>query len=338
MLGVSPEIERVRHIIATVTRSIIPVLILGENGAGKERVARAIHSNGPNAAKPFVPVDCRSLVPELVASELFGHVKGAFRGASILKGGLLSATGGGTVFINEIGELPLDSQARLLRALQEKEVRPIGATYAVPISARILAATDRDLNDMVQRGQFRKDLFLKLNVVNVRIPPLRERRMDIPILADYFLERIRRDMNTLHTFSPEANQLLMDYDWPGNMRELENAIQSAVALAEEVVLGIGDFPAQLHSVNMRDRDTATIEALPASEERVFTIEEMEKSAILGAIERLHGDKLMAAHQLGIGKTTLYRKLKEYGIADMSDTFLMAASSKAFAASSAVCSR
>jgi two-component system response regulator HydG len=162
--------------IAKMTESSIPVLILGESGAGKERVARAIHCNGPNAAKAFVPVDCRSLVPELVASELFGHVKGAFRGASVLKGGLLSAAGGGTVFINEIGELPLDSQARLLRALQEKEVRPMGATYAVPISARVLAATDRDLNDMVQRGQFRKDLFLKLNVVNVRIPPLRERR------------------------------------------------------------------------------------------------------------------------------------------------------------------
>jgi two-component system response regulator HydG len=245
-----------------------------------------------------------------------------------MKGGLLSAVGGGTVFINEIGELPLDSQARLLRALQEKEVRPMGATYAVPISARVLAASDRDLNVMVQRGQFRKDLFLKLNVVNVRIPPLRERRMDIPILAEHFLERIRRDMNTLHTFSPEANQLLIGYDWPGNMRELENAIHSAVALAEEVVLRIGDFPAQLHSVNMRDCETATIEALPPSEERVITIEEMEKSAILGAIERLHGDKLMAARQLGIGKTTLYRKLKEYGINELPDTSLMAANSNA----------
>jgi two-component system response regulator HydG len=313
--------------IAKMTESSIPVLILGESGAGKERVARAIHCNGPNAAKAFVPVDCRSLVPELVASELFGHVKGAFRGASVLKGGLLSAAGGGTVFINEIGELPLDSQARLLRALQEKEVRPMGATYAVPISARVLAATDRDLNDMVQRGQFRKDLFLKLNVVNVRIPPLRERRIDIPILADHFLDRTRRDMSTLHTFSSEAIQLLTDYDWPGNTRELENAIQSAVALAQEAVLSIGDFPAQLHSINMRDSDAATPESLPAKKERIVTIMEMERSAILGAIERLDGDKLMAAQQLGIGKTTLYRKLKEYGITEFPDASLMAANRK-----------
>jgi two-component system response regulator HydG len=233
----------------------------------------------------------------------------------VAKEGLLSAAGGGTVFIDEIGELPLDAQARLLRALQEKEVRPMGATYAMPISARVLAATDRDLNEMVQRGHFRKDLYLRLNVVNVRIPPLRDRRMDIPPLADYFLDGIKRETNTARTLSPEAVRLLIDYDWPGNMRELENAICGAVALSHETVLDIADFPTQLHSLNARSSNAEATTKPKSKEETIMPIIEMEKSAILGAIERLHGDKLLAAKLLGIGKTTLYRKLKEYGTAE-----------------------
>jgi two-component system response regulator HydG len=315
LIGVSPEIEKVCRMIAKLACSTVPVLILGESGSGKERVARAIHKSGPNASKPFVPVDCRSLVPELVTSELFGHARGAFAGAQVAKEGLLSAAGGGTVFIDEIGELPLDAQARLLRALQEKEVRPMGATYAMPISARVLAATDRDLNEMVQRGHFRKDLYLRLNVVNVRIPPLRDRRMDIPPLADYFLDGIKRETNTARTLSPEAVRLLIDYDWPGNMRELENAICGAVALSHETVLDIADFPTQLHSLNARSSNAEATTKPKSKEETIMPIIEMEKSAILGAIERLHGDKLLAAKLLGIGKTTLYRKLKEYGTAE-----------------------
>src|SRR5208283_1985923 len=199
-----PEMEKVYRILSKVAHSTHPVLILGESGTGKEMVARAIHDNGPNAAKPFIAVDCGTLVPTLIESELFGHVKGAFTGANRSKGGLLSAADGGTVFLDEIGELPLDLQAKLLRALQEKEVRPVGATHAVPISARLLAATNRDLTAMVAQGQFRKDLYFRLNVVNLKIPPLRERKADVAVLAEYFLERVQRETGKMHRFSEDA--------------------------------------------------------------------------------------------------------------------------------------
>ncbi len=180
LIGRSPAMEKLYRILSKVAYSSHPVLILGESGTGKELVARAIHFNGANSAKPFIPVDCGSLVPTLIESELFGYVKGAFTGANRAKDGLLVAAAGGTVFLDEIGELPLDLQSKLLRALQEKEVRPVGATHAVPIDVRILAATNRDLSTMVERGSFRKDLFFRLNVVNLKIPPLRERKQDIP--------------------------------------------------------------------------------------------------------------------------------------------------------------
>src|SRR5258708_1009875 len=188
MIGRSPEMDKLYRILAKVAQSSHPVLILGESGVGKELVARSIHSNGPNADRPFVPIDCGSLVPTLMESELFGYVKGAFTGANRAKEGLLASAQGGTVFLDEIGELPLDLQAKLLRALQEKEVRPVGSTQARPISARVLAATNRDLAAMVEQGRFRKDLYFRLNVVNLRIPPLRDRREDIAVLATHFLK------------------------------------------------------------------------------------------------------------------------------------------------------
>src|SRR6202034_897776 len=189
LLGRSPEMEKIYRILSKVAESTHPVLILGESGTGKELVARTIHNFGPNSEKPFLPVDCGSLVPSLIESELFGHIKGAFTGANRSKDGLLVSAETGTVFLDEIGELPLDLQAKLLRALQEKEVRPVGATQAVPISARVLAATNRDRLAMVEQGRFRKDLYFRLNVVNIKIPPLRERRADIAVLAEHFLER-----------------------------------------------------------------------------------------------------------------------------------------------------
>ncbi len=192
LIGTSPAMEKVYRILSKVAFSSHPVLILGESGTGKELVAQSIHSSGPNAAKPFIPVDCGSLVPTLIESELFGHVKGAFTGANHAKEGLLAAAEGGTVFLDEIGELPLELQAKLLRALQEKEVRPVGGNRSVPISARILAATNRDLNAMVAQGLFRKDLYFRLNVVNLKIPPLRERKEDIVVLAEVFLEPVQR--------------------------------------------------------------------------------------------------------------------------------------------------
>jgi transcriptional regulator with PAS, ATPase and Fis domain len=207
------------------------VLVLGESGTGKELVARTIHAYGPNSQKPFLPVDCGSLVPTLIESELFGYVKGAFTGANRSKDGLLVSAEGGTVFLDEIGELSLDLQAKLLRALQEKEVRPVGATHRIPIKARIVAATNRDLAVMVEKGTFRKDLFYRLNVVNLRLPSLRDRREDIPLLAAHFLDRISREHGTKFTLSDEALRTMMRHDWPGNVRELENSVERACALS-----------------------------------------------------------------------------------------------------------
>ena len=318
MIGTSPAMEKVYHILSKVAFSSHPVLILGESGTGKELVARLIHTSGPHSSKPFVPVDCGALVPTLIESELFGHVKGAFTGANRAKGGLLAAAEGGTVFLDEIGELPLDLQAKLLRALQEKEVRPVGATHAVPISARVLAATNRDLKAMVAQGLFRKDLYFRLNVVNLKIPPLRDRREDIRVLAEYFLERVRRESGGSHSFSEDAFQLMMEYDWPGNVRELQNAVERMCAMSSGPVLHLIDLPTQMQDfcAHRREADPSACEgANGRGDDAIVSIADMEKQAILETIRQLKGDKLMAARLLGIGKTTLYRKLKEYGLAE-----------------------
>ncbi|WP_313899603.1 sigma-54-dependent transcriptional regulator [Tunturiibacter gelidoferens] len=322
LVGRSPEMEKLYRILSKVAYSTHPVLILGESGTGKELVARSIHFNGPNAAKPFVPVDCGSLVPTLIESELFGHVKGAFTGADRAKEGLLASAEGGTVFLDEIGELPLDLQAKLLRALQEKEVRPVGATQARPISARVLAATNRDLATMVEQGRFRKDLYFRLNVVNLRIPPLRDRREDIAVLATHFLKQMEKETGVERSFSDSMLRTMAEYDWPGNVRELENAIERACALSSGPVLHLGDLPTQLQNFRMQQGPAIHVMeengleqsgSMGAAEGGIVSIAEMEKQAILGTIRQLNGDKLMAAKLLGIGKTTLYRKLKEYGI-------------------------
>jgi DNA-binding NtrC family response regulator len=318
MIGRSGEMEKLYRILSKVAQSNHPVLILGESGTGKELVARTIHAYGPHAQKPFLPVDCGSLVPTLIESELFGYVRGAFTGATRTKDGLLVSAEGGTVFLDEIGELSLDLQAKLLRALQEREVRPVGATHRVPIKARIVAATNRNLAEMVERGQFRKDLYYRLNVVNLKLPPLRDRKEDIPPLAAYFLDRISRDNGRQFTLSDEALRTMMRYDWPGNVRELEHAVERACTMCSGQVLNLGDLPTQLQDHELEARRAAAGRGRQAENPAapaVTTLAEMEKSAILSAIRTLNGDKLKAAKLLGIGKTTLYRKLKEYGIGD-----------------------
>src|ERR1017187_7819065 len=308
MIGRSGEMEKLYRILSKVAQTSHPVLILGESGTGKELVARTIHAYGPNGQKPFLPVDCGSLVPTLIESELFGYVKGAFTGANRSKDGLLVSAEGGTVFLDEIGELSLDLQAKLLRALQEKEVRPVGATHRIPLKARIVAATNRDLAVMVEKGSFRKDLFYRLNVVNLRLPSLRDRREDIPLLAAHFLV----------TLSDEALRAMMRHDWPGNVRELENSVERACALSSGPVLHLGDLPTQLQQQGLEARRIAAIVSESSGshcEPNVKPLADLEREAILGAIRALNGDKLQAAKLLGIGKTTLYRKLKEYGIAD-----------------------
>ena len=315
MIGRSGEMEKLYRILSKVAQSTHPVLILGESGTGKELVARTIHSYGTNAQKPFLPVDCGSLVPTLVESELFGYVKGAFTGANRSKDGLLVSADSGTVFLDEIGELTLDLQSKLLRALQEKEVRPVGATHRVAIKARIVAATNRDLAAMVERGTFRKDLFYRLNVVKLQLPPLRNRREDIPLLTAHFLDRICRERGAEITLSDEALRTIMDHDWPGNVRELENTIERACALFTGPVVTVHDLPTQLKQNGLKALRTAQQEETATEKQLVTPLAELERKAILEAIRHLKGDKLRAASLLGIGKTTLYRKLKEYGIAD-----------------------
>jgi DNA-binding NtrC family response regulator len=325
LIGTSPGMEKVYRILSKVAFSNHPVLILGESGTGKELVARAIHHDGPHAAKPFVPVDCGALVPTLIESELFGHVKGAFTGANRSREGLLASAEGGTVFLDEIGELPLDLQAKLLRALQEKEVRPVGSSHAVPFSARILAATNRDLTALVDQGLFRRDLYFRLNVVNLRIPPLRDRREDIPILAEHFLERVQQETGMPYRLSEDAMRLMTEYDWPGNVRELQHAIERTCAMSSGPVLHTVDMPTQLQDFRAHHREALleSVDNLDAGDASgsgvVVSIADMERQAILGTIRQLKGDKLMAARLLGIGKTTLYRKLKEYGMTDFGDS-------------------
>lgn len=318
IIGTSPEMEKLYRILSKVAQTSHPVLILGESGTGKELVARSIHANGPNASRPFLPVDCGSLVPTLVESELFGYVKGAFTGANRSKDGLLASAEGGTVFLDEIGEMPLDLQAKLLRALQEKEIRPVGATHSIPINVRILAATNRELSAMVEQGRFRKDLYYRLNVVSLRIPPLRDRREDIALLAAHFLERMHGGSGKKYIISDDALRTMMDYAWPGNVRELENSIERACALCSGPILHMGDLPTQLQDFHLHNHRTlpAPGSSAPAPATGAVTpLAELERQAILDTLRQLKGDKLTTAKLLGIGKTTLYRKLKEYGISE-----------------------
>jgi DNA-binding NtrC family response regulator len=307
IVGRAPEMEKLYRIIAKAAQSSHPVLILGESGTGKEMVARSIHFSGPYRDKPFIPVDCGSLVPTLIESELFGYVKGAFTGAVQAKEGLLAIAEGGTVFLDEVGELPVDLQAKLLRAIQEKEIRPVGSTRRIPINVRILAATNRDLEQAVAQGAFRRDLYFRLNVLSLRIPPLRERRQDVPLLVGYFLERLARATGQERTMSDEALKAMLAYDWPGNVRELENCLERACALTSGPVINSGDLPSAIHSVSHTPENGN-------GSSKILPMAELEKQTILSTITHLNGDKLLAARLLGIGKTTLYRKLKEYSAA------------------------
>ena len=307
LIGTTPEMEKVYRILSKVALSRHPALILGESGTGKEAVARAIHEFGPDSTKPFVLCDCAAMLQETVEAELFGRAKHA---------GLLIAAGCGTIFLDEVSGLPLSVQSKLLRALQEKQVQPVSGSQAVPFAARVLTASSRDLMALVEQGRFRKDLYFRLNVAKLTIPPLRERREDIPMLAQHFLEQAQRESS--HVFSDEALRLLCDYDWPGNVRELQHAVERTLAVSSGPVLHTIDLPTQLQDFQQHLRAEIQM-AVAAEEDRaaeelrsVVSIAEMEKQAILGTIRQLNGDKLMAAKLLGIGKTTLYRKLKEYG--------------------------
>jgi DNA-binding NtrC family response regulator len=308
LVGQAQQMQQVFKLIQRVAPSRAPVLIRGESGTGKELVARSIHENGPWRDKPFVPVDCGALAPTLIESELFGYVRGAFTGAVRNKEGLLQTANGGTLFLDEVGELPVELQTRLLRAIQEKEFRPLGSTKRIPMDARILAATNRDLEEAIVHGSFRKELYFRLNVVTIMLAPLRERKVDIPLLADHILQRLAQSQRnasgrTRWTLTSEALDRLLAYDWPGNVRELENCLERAITLGSGPLIRIVDLPSNIQSPS----------ALPPSRfpESVIPLDEMERQAILRALGSAGGDKMLAARLLGIGKTTLYRKLRKY---------------------------
>jgi transcriptional regulator with PAS, ATPase and Fis domain len=308
IIGTSANIQDVLRMISRLKDTRTPVLISGESGTGKELAARAIHFRGSMAQTPFVAVDCGSLVPTLMESELFGYEKGAFTGATKSKAGLFQAANGGTIFLDEIGELPLEMQAKLLRVLQEKEVRPVGSNEKVNVDVRVIAATNRDLEAAYREGTFRKDLYFRLNVVTVHLPALRDRRSDIPVLVHHFLDRYAKGSQILVT--PAAMKSLLQYDWPGNVRELENCIARAVTLGDQVTIDVVDLPPAIRSEQASSGVTASSENSSVS---TTALAEMERMTILRVFEQARGDKALAGKMLGISRATLYRKLKRYNI-------------------------
>ena len=308
IVGSSAKIQDVLRMISRLKDTRTPVLISGESGTGKELVARAIHFRGSFANRPFVAVDCGSLVPTLIESELFGYEKGAFTGALRSKTGLFQSANGGTIFLDEIGELPLEMQAKLLRVLQEKEIRPVGSNQKVKVDVRVVAATNRDLEAEYRNGTFRKDLYFRLNVVTVHLPALRERRSDIPMLAHWFLDRHAPDsaMQVTHA----AMKCLLQYDWPGNVRELENCIERAVALGDGKIIDLSDLPPTIASSSPSADIPVSAVTGPVSS---TDLEDIERATIERVFEQVKGDKALAGKMLGISRATLYRKLKRYNI-------------------------
>lgn len=326
IVGRSVKTRQVLHNVEKVAVGRWPVLILGETGTGKDLVARSIHEAAGQG--PFVTIDCSSLVGPLMESELFGHARGAFTGAVGTKLGLIEMANGGTAFFDEIGELPLDLQAKLLRVLQEKEFRPVGSLQQKRSDFRVVAATNRDLAKEVDRGTFRRDLYYRLNVVPLRLAPLRERMEDLDPLIEHFL----RLYGNGHLLTPETQEALRAYEWPGNVRELENCIQQMVAINTGPMLHVHDLPSPVQNsmharrahcmaaavgstAIMKPPARAELPERPAATEvPILPLIEMERRAILQALEYTNGDRGVAAHLLGIGRTTLYRKLKEYQLA------------------------
>jgi len=333
IVGSSAKIQEVLRVASRLKDTRTAVLISGESGTGKELIARAIHFRGAFANRPFVAVDCGSLVPTLIESELFGYEKGAFTGALKSKQGLFQSADTGSVFLDEIGELPLELQAKLLRVLQEKEVRPVGSNQRVKVDVRIIAATNRDLEAAYKNGTFRKDLYFRLNVVTVHVPALRERRSDIPMLVNWFCERYAPGADL--RVSNAAMKALMNYEWPGNVRELENCVERAVALGNGTLIDLGDLPPSIAALNSpasrpvsesapelvsdlaASAESSSGEGAAATPLSTTDLEDIERATIQRVFEQVKGDKALAGRMLGISRATLYRKLKRYNISGSS---------------------
>ena len=313
LLGTSPAMRRMYELLDRIADSNASVLIAGETGTGKELVARALHERGRRKAGPFVAVDCASLPEPLLESELFGHARGAFTDAHAARRGLFVQANGGALFLDEIGDLPLALQAKLLRALQTRCVRPVGANEEVPFDVNLIAATNRDLESAVEEGRFREDLYFRINVIHVEMPPLRARGGDVLLLAQHFVDRYAAQAGKRVTgLSPDAAERLLAYVWPGNVRELENCIERAIALTRHETIGLDDLPEKIRGFQ---RSHVLVAGDDPSE--LAPLEEVERRYVLRVMEAVGGSKTLAARVLGIGRKTLYRKLEQYKIAPVS---------------------
>jgi DNA-binding NtrC family response regulator len=303
VIGRTPQMLQVYKTIAKVANTKSTVLLYGERGTGKELIARSIHYNSSRNTRPFIPVDCASLVETLMESELFGHVRGAFTGAQTTKKGLIEEADGGTLFLDEISNLSLQTQAKLLRFLQEHEIKRVGGVETIRLDVRVIAATNKPLEPLVKAGKFREDLFDRLNVVSISLPPLRERREDIPLLATYFLNKFSEENGKkISHISPEALDILINYSWPGNVRELEHIIERAVILSRNPIILPEDLPKKIieETKDLEKKET----------EKLLPLKEMEKRYVLKVLQETKGNKKKASEILGIDRTTLYRILEK----------------------------
>ena len=304
LVGVSPKMQRIYEIIDRISMDSPNVLIHGESGTGKEVVAKSIHQNSSRKDKPFISVNCGAIVEGLLESELFGHVKGSFTGAFRDKIGLFEAAKGGTIFLDEVAEMASPLQVKLLRTLQEKKIRPVGDTAETDIDVRIISATNREVHEALESGALREDLFYRLDVVSIKIPPLRERKEDINLLANYFLNKFNtRSKRKVMNVSPEAMDILETFHWPGNVRQLENVIERAFVLGADETIKVSDLPSEIRELG----------EIAVRKGTTYNLKEHEIILIKEALRKTAGNKAEAAELLGINITTLYRKIKKYNI-------------------------
>ncbi len=307
LVGDSPPMRRVYDLVERVADSDASILITGESGTGKELVARALHENSSRRTGPFVAVNCAAISAQLLESELFGHVRGAFTDAKTDRTGLFVEANGGTLFLDEIGEMPLEMQSKLLRALQERKVRPVGGSREISFDTRIVAATNKDIDAAVERNEFREDLFYRINVVRIAVPPLRSRGGDILELAQGFLDKFgRQSSKRVEGFVSDAARKLLDYDWPGNVRELENVVERAVTLTRFDKITVEDLPERV-----REHKSDTFVVPAEDPEYLPTLDELERRYIARVLKVVNGNKTQAAKVLGVDRRTLYRKLERY---------------------------
>jgi two-component system, NtrC family, response regulator AtoC len=316
IVGVSRELDEVFRVMAKVVRVDVTVLVTGESGTGKELVARAIHRRSQRSQGPFVAVNCSAIPQTLVESEFFGHEKGAFTDAREARQGRFEQADGGSLFLDEVGDLALDAQAKLLRALQERQIQRVGGRSPLPVDVRVIAATNKDLEKESREGRFREDLFWRLNVVNVRLPPLRERRADLPVLIDHFVGRFNRELGlAVGAIAPDARRLLCDYAWPGNVRELENTICRSMILCEGDTLTVADLPGRVRGeaadgTTPPRSDLARLSLATAVAEAT---ERLEKMMIVSRLAENHGCRTATAESLGVSRKTLFNKMRQYGL-------------------------